>query len=83
MARFSLQASASPPPAVEPVILPLLLTKREAAARLRVSERTLDRLIATGDGPPTTRIAGRVLIREDHLATWINCCSGSPRAAAA
>ena len=52
-----------------------LLTKREAAARLRVSERTLDRALASGTGPTVTRIGSRVMIREDHLDAWIEGCS--------
>lgn len=53
----------------------VLLNKREAAARARISERTLDRILAAGDGPVVTRIAGRVLIREDYLDAWIERCT--------
>ena len=35
----------------------LLLTKREAAARARVSERTFDRVLASGTGPDTLALA--------------------------
>jgi predicted DNA-binding transcriptional regulator AlpA len=55
-----------------------LLTKREATARARVSERTFDRILASGDGPTVTRIGSRVLIREDHLAEWIERCAETP-----
>src|SRR5689334_10753545 len=41
-----------------------LLTKREAASRARISERTLERHIAAQSGPALTRIGRRVLIRE-------------------
>jgi uncharacterized membrane protein len=53
----------------------LLLTKREAASRARISERTLERILANGSGPAVTRIAGRVLIREDYLTAWIDRCT--------
>jgi predicted DNA-binding transcriptional regulator AlpA len=56
----------------------LLLTKREAAARARVSERTFDRVLASGTGPAITRIGARVLIREDHMGAWIDRCTEAP-----
>lgn len=34
-----------------------LLTKREATQRARVSERTHDRILASGDGPTMTPLA--------------------------
>jgi hypothetical protein len=49
----------------------MLLNKREAAARARISERTLERILAAGDGSAVTRIAGRVLIWEDYPDAWI------------
>lgn len=55
-----------------------LLNKREASQRARVSERTFDRVLASGDGPTVTRIGGRVLIREDHLDIWIERCAEPP-----
>jgi predicted DNA-binding transcriptional regulator AlpA len=56
----------------------ILLNKREATKRARVSERTFDRVLARGDGPTITRIGGRVLIREDHLDAWIERCAERP-----
>ncbi len=49
-----------------------LLTKREAATRARITERTLDRHIAAGSGPVLTRIGRRVLISVDHMSGWID-----------
>jgi len=49
-----------------------LLTKREAATRARITERTLDRHIAAGCGPILTRIGARVLIRAEHISEWID-----------
>jgi excisionase family DNA binding protein len=61
----------------------ILMTKREAAAHARVSERTFDRVLASGNGPATTRIGTRVLIREDNLNAWIDrCTDGANRQAA-
>jgi excisionase family DNA binding protein len=52
-----------------------VLTKPEAAARARVHLRTLERRIEDGTGPRVTRIGRRVLIREDHLAEWLDRCA--------
>ena len=57
---------------------PVLLTKREAAARARVSERTFERILANGTGPAATRIGSRVLIREDYLADWLDTHTEKP-----
>jgi hypothetical protein len=43
-----------------------------------VPERTFDRILAGGDGPTMSRIGFRVLIREDHLAEWIERCAEVP-----
>jgi excisionase family DNA binding protein len=49
-----------------------LLTKREAATRARITERTLDRHIAAGSGPTLVRIGRRVLIRAEDIRNWID-----------
>jgi len=38
------------------------LTKKELAKICRCSERTIDRLLETGDGPPVTRLSERRVI---------------------
>jgi excisionase family DNA binding protein len=59
-----------------------LLSRPEVAKLLRMSTKTLDRLVAAGEGPPVTRIGGRVLFRQDQLDAWIKARSadaGEPR----
>lgn len=51
-----------------------LLTVPEAAAHLRVSRRTLERLIADGRVRPV-RIGRRVLVTERELAAYIAAAS--------
>jgi predicted DNA-binding transcriptional regulator AlpA len=49
-----------------------IITKREAAARGRVSERTLDRLAEDGSGPRRVRLsARRVGFFEDEYDEWL------------
>jgi|GEM_PF-3533220 len=47
-----------------------LLKKGEAADRLRRSERSVDRLIASGI-LPVVRIGGRILVREEDIELLI------------
>lgn len=47
------------------------LTSGEAAAELKVCERTLDRWRRLGEGPPVTKIGRRVLYRRASLKTWL------------
>jgi excisionase family DNA binding protein len=49
-----------------------LLTSQEAAEVLRLSERTLERLRVTGDGPAFSKLGRRVLYRETDLETWVS-----------
>lgn len=51
-----------------------LLTVREAAAFLRLSERQVYRLRETGE-LPIVRMGSRVLIRRDDLDRFITRCS--------
>ncbi|MFB9262829.1 helix-turn-helix transcriptional regulator [Bradyrhizobium erythrophlei] len=51
--------------------MPALLMQREAAALLRLSERTLERWRVSGDGPPFVKAGRRVLYRPADLDTWI------------
>lgn len=49
----------------------------DAAARLGMSSRTLERLIADGDGPTITRLSSRRRrIRLDHLRSWSDARTG-------
>jgi excisionase family DNA binding protein len=48
-----------------------LLTGREAAAVLRLSERTLERWRVAGGGPHFVKLGRLVRYREADLATWI------------
>jgi len=60
---------------------PKLLTKKDAAKRLSVSVRTLERQIENGTGPAIARIGGRVLLPEDALAAWVSARIEQPAAA--
>lgn len=51
-----------------------LLNQRGAAMALRLSERTLERMRCTGDGPKFAKLGRRVLYRTDDLAAWIATC---------
>jgi predicted DNA-binding transcriptional regulator AlpA len=49
-----------------------LLTKVEVAQLLRVSVRTLDRMLAAGDGPPPILLpSGRRRWRRGDVEQWI------------
>jgi predicted DNA-binding transcriptional regulator AlpA len=49
-----------------------MLTTREAANKIGVSERTMEYLRSKGEGPPVTRIAERVLrYNESKLNEWL------------
>jgi hypothetical protein len=48
-----------------------LLTQREAASVLRLSERTLERSRVSGFGPPFCKLGRRVFYRAADLDHWI------------
>lgn len=48
-----------------------LLTQREAAANLRLSERTLERLRVTGTGPAYVKAGRLVRYREQDIEEFI------------
>jgi len=48
-----------------------LLTQREAATLLRLSERTLERLRVTGGGPVFVKAGRLVRYRQADLENWI------------
>lgn len=49
-----------------------LLTQREAARLLRLSERTLERLRLQGGGPVYVKAGRAVRYRESDLEKWID-----------
>lgn len=50
----------------------MLLTCKETAARLGLSERSLERLRTSGEGPPFVRLSARRLAyREADVLAWI------------
>jgi excisionase family DNA binding protein len=48
-----------------------LLSRNTVAARLGISIRTLERLLAAGEGPAFLRVGRRILFRDDLLIDWI------------
>jgi hypothetical protein len=46
-------------------------TQEEAAAELKVTERTLDRWRRLGEGPPITKLGRRTIYRRSSLKAWI------------
>jgi hypothetical protein len=52
-------------------ILSDFLERVEAAAELKVCERTLDRWRRLGEGPPITKVGRRVLYRRASLQAWL------------
>lgn len=49
-----------------------LLTQREAAAQLRLSQRTLERFRVSGGGPTYVKAGRLVRYREQDLEKWID-----------
>jgi predicted DNA-binding transcriptional regulator AlpA len=48
-----------------------LLTQREAASVLRLSERTLERSRVSGTGPSFCKLGRRVFYRQCDIVSWI------------
>jgi predicted DNA-binding transcriptional regulator AlpA len=58
-----------------------VLNRRDAIAQLGLSERTFQRLEASGDGPPKTRLSeGRVGYRVCDLKEWLDARREAPSA---
>jgi hypothetical protein len=57
------------------------LTQQEAAAELKVCERTLDRWRRLDEGPPITKLGRRILYRRSSLQVWLSarerCSAGA------
>lgn len=50
-----------------------VLNRRDAIAHIGMSDRTLQRLEATGDAPPKTRLSeGRVGYRVSDIQKWLD-----------
>jgi hypothetical protein len=47
------------------------LTQDQAAAELKVCERTLDRWRRLKEGPPITKLGRRILYRRSSLQAWL------------
>ena len=47
------------------------LTQDEAAAELKICERTLDRWRRLGEGPPITKLGRRILYWRSSLQVWL------------
>jgi hypothetical protein len=56
---------------VTDTLLADFLTQDEAAAELKICERTLDRWRRLGEGPPITKLGRRVLYRRSSLQAWL------------
>lgn len=52
-------------------VLANFLTQDEAAAELKVCERTLDRWRRLGEGPPITKLGRRILYRRSSVQAWL------------
>jgi hypothetical protein len=46
-------------------------TKKNAAAELKVTDRTLDRWQRLREGPPVTKLGRRILYRRSSLQAWL------------
>jgi hypothetical protein len=52
-------------------LLANFLRQDEAAAELKVCERTLDRWRRLGEGPPITKLGRRIFYRRSSLQAWL------------
>jgi excisionase family DNA binding protein len=50
---------------------PHWLTRKEAAAYLRLGESTLAKLFVAGDGPPAIKVGRSVRYASEDLDTWM------------
>ena len=53
-------------------VLADFLTQHDAAAELKVCERTLDRWRRLKEGPPITKLGRRVFYRRSSLLAWLH-----------
>jgi hypothetical protein len=52
----------------------ILFTREEAAARFKLSPRTLEKWALKGKGPEYCKLNGSVRYTEDQLEAWIDSC---------
>ena len=48
-----------------------LLTRREVADKLKISQRTVDKILRNSDFEGVVRIGRRVLVNENYLEAWL------------
>ena len=51
-------------------------TQKQAAAELRVTDRTLDRWQRLREGPPITKLGRRILYKRSSLQAWLHAREG-------
>jgi len=51
--------------------IPSLLTRKQAAKRMNISHKTLEKHASTGMGPPFVKIFGRTLYEESDIDEFI------------
>ena len=66
---------------------PTLLTQADVSARLKISQRQLQRMVAAGGFPPPMKVGAQNRWREEHLNEYISALdelaqSGAQNAAA-
>jgi len=59
-----------------------LLTKRDMAERLGCCTRTIENLIARGDGPVVIRTGRLIRVLETDFADWLDRCRQHPGSSA-
>lgn len=52
-------------------------TQKQAAAQLKVTDRTLERWQRLREGPPITRLGRRILYRRSSLQAWLLAREGN------
>jgi Helix-turn-helix domain len=58
--------------------MPSLLTQSETALLLRMSPHTLACWRSRSEGPPYTKLGGKILYRHDALLTWLAARTQAP-----
>jgi hypothetical protein len=73
---------ASPSDTSPTTLLVEYLTKKELAAQLHKTVRTIDRMNLAGGGPPPTRIGRTTLYRREAVIDWLRSREVLPTGAA-